>query len=75
MAIKDLIARLFGPIRVNQGNGLPFPRLGESRPSGHFREFTVPRRYQRGGGSGSRSGSDAWCGRNGIVPCAGENIP
>jgi hypothetical protein len=75
MALKDFITRLFPPAGSSGGKASALPRLGESRPSGHFREFTVPRRYQRGGSSKVTKAPDSWARCNGIVPCTGENIP
>jgi len=75
MKIRDLVSRLFGPDNAIRDNNLTPPRFGGGRPHGHFREFTVPRRLQRGGVQLPVSRrAPRKCG-NGIIPCAGENIP
>lgn len=51
------------------------PMLGESRPRGHFREFTVPRRLQQGGLSLPATRRCRHGRTDGIIPVAGENIP
>lgn len=75
MSLTRLIARLFPAREASNGNDFELPKLGESRPTGHFREFTVPRRLQRGGVSLSRPRRSAQGCIGGIIPCAGGNIP
>lgn len=75
MRLKDLVARVLFPYRPKDDKGLSLPGLGESRPHGHFREFTVPRRYQRGGVSVAGSAQARKRCPDGIIPCSGENIP
>jgi hypothetical protein len=75
MSLARLIARFFSSRAPSSDNDFHLPRLGESRPTGHFREFTTPRRLQRGGVAvrGNRRTFKGTA--TGIVPCAGENIP
>ena len=75
MKIRDLIARLLPPSGPSNDKGLSFRSFGESRPHGHFREFTVPRRLQRGGVTVSAGRAAGKRCPGGIVPCVGENIP
>ena len=49
MRLARLLSRLFGAASPSADNDFRLPTLGESRPHGHFREFTAPRRLQRGG--------------------------
>jgi hypothetical protein len=75
MPLRDLLDQLFPRELPSTDKDLEIPRLGESRPSGHFREFTVPRRRQRGGvPAQARRSSPQQC-KDGIVPCLGGNIP
>ncbi len=75
MLIRRLIAAFLPTSAASDDNDLHLPRLGESRPRGHFREFTAPRRLQRGGVSlaATRRHQTGRCG--GIIPVAGEKIP
>lgn len=75
MKLRDLIARFLPPANASNGNGLLPRGFGESRPHGHFREFTVPKRLQRGGLSLPASRPAKTRCPNGIIPCTGENIP
>ena len=75
MSITGLLRRLLPGRKPSQGHDLLLPRLGESRPRGHFREFTVPRRRQRGGPGVPHAGSAASPCPPAIVPCTGGNIP
>lgn len=75
MKIRDLIARLLPPSGSSKDKGFPSRSFGESRPHGHFREFTVPRRLQRGGVTVSTGRAAGRRCPGGIVPCVGENIP
>ena len=75
MFLARLISRFFTASTSSDDNDFRLPRLGESRPSGHFREFTAPRRLQRGGLPGPRRGRAGASPMAGIIPCTGENIP
>ena len=75
MSITGLWRRLLGARETPQDNDFHLPRLGESRPRGHFREFTVPRRLQRGGVSLPAQRAHAKGCAGGIIPCTGGNIP
>jgi len=75
MSLVRLISRFFSPKAPNGDNDFHRLRLGESRPTGHFREFTAPRRLQRGGAAISSERRATHGVGAGIVPCAGENIP
>ena len=75
MLIRRLIAALLPANAPSDDNDLHLPRPGESRPRGHFREFTASRRLQRGGMTlgATRRNRTGHCG--GIIPVAGEKIP
>lgn len=75
MSLMRLIARFFAPHPASSGNDFRRPRAAANQPQRHFREFTVPRRLQRGGGqqAGGHGGRIRML--DGIVPRAGENIP
>lgn len=75
MRFRDLFSSLFGQGKAIRDNDLRIPKFGGSRPHGHFREFTVPRRYQRGGVQLSAAKRTPPRCPNRIIPCAGENIP
>jgi hypothetical protein len=75
MKIRDLIARLLPQDSASRDKDLLPRGFGESRPHGHFREFTVPRRLQRGGLSLPAAGPAKRRCPDGIIPCTGENIP
>jgi hypothetical protein len=75
MKFRDLVSRLFGPGKAFHDNDLTHRSFGGGRPHGHFREFTVPRRLQRGGVPLPVSRRVPRKCRNGIIPFAGENIP
>ena len=75
MKFRDLVSRLFGPDKAKHDNDLTTLRFGGGRPHGHFREFTVPRRLQRGGVQLPVSKRAVRKCGNGIVPCTGGNIP
>lgn len=75
MSLLRLIASFFSPLPASSGNDFRRQRPAANRPHRHFREFTVPRRLQRGGGH-PIGGRDARSrAMHGIVPHAGENIP
>ncbi|MBD9368221.1 hypothetical protein [Xanthomonas sp. XNM01] len=75
MSFKRLFASLLPSPKSNDGAGFVASVFGGSKPRGHFREFTVPRRYQRGGAARSGSGSRPVGCADGIIPCTGGNIP
>ncbi|WP_024868856.1 hypothetical protein [Pseudoxanthomonas suwonensis] len=75
MRLARLLSRLFGAASPSADNDFRLPTLGESRPHGHFREFTAPRRLQRGGVAVGRKASKCADKPNGIIPCVGGNIP
>lgn len=75
MRLARLFSRLFGAASPSGDNDFHLPNLGESRPHGHFREFTAPRRLQRGGVVVGRKTQKCADMPGGIVPCAGGNIP
>ena len=75
MKFRDLVSRLFGPDKAFHDNDLTLTRFGGGRPHGHFREFTVPRRLQRGGVQLPVSRRSQHRCRDGIIPRTGENIP
>ena len=75
MSLMHLIARLFAPRPASGDNDFPKPRPAQSRPQRHFREFTVPRRLQRGGGRRAGGHDVRIRAIGGIIPPAGENIP
>jgi len=75
MSLKRLFASLLPSATANADEGFAASVFGGSKPRGHFREFTVPRRYQRGGvGRASSTARGNPC-PNGIIPCTGGNIP
>lgn len=70
--LKALISRIDAP---SVDNDLHLPRMGESRPRGHFREFTVPRRLQQGGVTLPATRRCRHGRSDGIIPATGEKIP
>ncbi|UWX04601.1 hypothetical protein H1235_07890 [Pseudoxanthomonas sp. NC8] len=75
MKFRELVSRLFGANKAFHVNDLTIPRFGGGTPHGHFREFTVPRRLQRGGVQLPVTRRTPRKCQNGIIPCMGENIP
>ena len=75
MLFRRLMTLLFPRTTPSHDSALQLPRLGESRPHGHFREFTAPRRLQRGGMPSRRAGTVANGHLDGIIPMSGEKIP
>jgi hypothetical protein len=73
--LRYLLDQLFPRQLPSTDKDLGIPTLGESRPTGHFREFTVSRRRQQGGAPArDRKATPEQC-KDGIVPCLGGNIP
>ncbi|KAF1696486.1 hypothetical protein CSC65_04535 [Pseudoxanthomonas daejeonensis] len=75
MWIAKFMSHLFPSPAPSRERVFIRPGLGESRPTGHFREFTVPPRYQRGGVGEARKASKSIRCPDGIIPCVGGNIP
>ncbi|HET6395647.1 MAG TPA: hypothetical protein VFF91_02290 [Pseudoxanthomonas sp.] len=75
MSIAELFSHMFAPPEPSGGEELPRPKARQIRPLGHFREFTLPRRYQRGGGAAPRRNAGVRQALRGIIPFTGENIP
>lgn len=75
MAITRLfsfLSALAGPVPDAELDGRNARRIG---PVGHFREFTLPRRYQRGGAPQPRRNPALRGLLRVIVPLTGEKIP
>ena len=75
MLIRRLKILFAPPSAPNGDKDLHLPKLGESRPRGHFREFTVSRRLQQGGLSLPATHKHRHGRSGGIIPAMGENIP